>query len=65
VAVLFKSFGFIVPKDILIIWLSNIMILSVPDEDYSRNTYLLQKPYLTDISVVHASVTQLPWLREF
>jgi hypothetical protein len=26
-----------VPKDILINWLFNLLILNVPDEDYSRN----------------------------
>jgi hypothetical protein len=28
---------FLLPKYSLIIWLSNLMILSVPDEGYSRN----------------------------
>jgi hypothetical protein len=35
-AIMFRSFGFIASKT-LIIWLSNLSILSVPDDDYSRN----------------------------
>jgi hypothetical protein len=35
-AILFIPFGFD-PKDFYIIWLSNNMDLSVPDEGYSRN----------------------------
>jgi hypothetical protein len=34
---LFRPFGFLVPKDFKIIWLLNILSLSVSDEDYSRN----------------------------
>jgi hypothetical protein len=36
---MFRSFGFLVPKDFKIIWLSNILALNVfvPDEDYNRN----------------------------
>jgi hypothetical protein len=37
VAFLFRPFGFIAPKHIYIVWLSNVSILSVPDEGYSRN----------------------------
>jgi hypothetical protein len=37
-AALLRPFGFIPTKYfVLIIWLSNIMALSVPDEGYSRN----------------------------
>ena len=34
-----RSFGFLVPEDFKIIWLSNILALNVfvPDEDYYRN----------------------------
>jgi hypothetical protein len=37
--ILFRSFGLLklAPKDFKIIWLSDIMVLSVPDEGYSRN----------------------------
>jgi hypothetical protein len=34
---LFGSFGFPATKDFKIIWLSNILTLSVPDEGYSKN----------------------------
>ena len=34
--ILFKPFGFLAPKDFKMIWLSNIMALSVLDEGYSR-----------------------------
>ena len=37
VAILFRSVGFIAPKHFELIWFSNISILSVPDEGYSRN----------------------------
>jgi hypothetical protein len=37
-AILFKPFGFLAPKDFYIIWLSNILTLSVPDEGYSERT---------------------------
>jgi hypothetical protein len=30
-------FDFVAPKDFKIIWLSNILNLSVPDEGYNRN----------------------------
>jgi hypothetical protein len=33
----FRHFGFLAPKDFQIIWLSNILALSVPDECYSRS----------------------------
>jgi hypothetical protein len=35
-AILFRPFGFLAPKDFEIIWLSNILALSVPDKVYSR-----------------------------
>jgi len=37
--ILYSPFGCIASKDFLnkIIWLSNILVLSVPDESYSRN----------------------------
>ena len=35
-AIFSMSFGFHAPKDLLIIWLSNILTLSVPDEVYFR-----------------------------
>jgi len=38
-AILFRSFGFLAPKDLKIIWFSNILALSVPDEGYSRNAW--------------------------
>jgi hypothetical protein len=31
---------FLAPKDFKIIWLSNILALSVPDEGYSRNVFI-------------------------
>jgi hypothetical protein len=34
---LFKRWGFLALRDFKIIWLSNILALSVPDEGYSRN----------------------------
>ena len=34
VDILFRPFGFIAPKDFYIIWLSNLPIMSVPDEGY-------------------------------
>jgi len=36
-AILFMPLDFLIPKDIQIIWLSNMFSLNVPDEDYSRN----------------------------
>jgi hypothetical protein len=30
-------FGLLAPKDVSIIWLSNLLIMSVHDEDYSKN----------------------------
>jgi len=36
-AVLFMPFGFLGPKDLKIIWLSNILALSVPDQGNYRN----------------------------
>ena len=35
-AIFSMSFGFHAPKDLSIIWLSNILTLSVPDEVYFR-----------------------------
>jgi hypothetical protein len=35
----FRPFGCIAPKHFSIIWLSNLSILSVPDEDYPRNVH--------------------------
>jgi hypothetical protein len=32
-------FDFLAPKDFKIIWLSNILGLSVPDEGYSKNVW--------------------------
>ena len=34
--ILFMLFDFIAPKHLVIGWLSNLLILSVSDEDYSR-----------------------------
>jgi hypothetical protein len=34
---LFGSFGFPATKDFKIIWLSNVLTLSVADEGYSKN----------------------------
>ena len=34
---LFRPFGFLSPKDFTIIWLSNILALSVPDKGYFKN----------------------------
>jgi hypothetical protein len=31
-AIVFRLLGFLAPKDFNIIWLSNILVLSVPDE---------------------------------
>ena len=36
-AILFRSFGVLAPKNVKIIWISNILALTVPDEGYSRN----------------------------
>jgi hypothetical protein len=36
-AILFRPFGLLARKTFKIIWLSNLSILSVPDEGYSRN----------------------------
>ena len=36
-AIVFRSFGFLVPKMFYLIWFSNILVLRVPDEGYSRN----------------------------
>ena len=36
VEILFRPFGLVAPKPFKIIWLSNLSILSVPDEGYSR-----------------------------
>jgi hypothetical protein len=36
-AILFQLLGFLAPKDFHIIWLSNILALSVPDEGFSGN----------------------------
>jgi len=36
-AILFRPFDFLAHKDFKIIWLSNILTLSVPDAGYSRN----------------------------
>ena len=36
-AILFMPFGFLTPNDFKIIWLSNILTLSVPHEGYSSN----------------------------
>jgi hypothetical protein len=36
-AILFRPFVFLAPKDLKIIWLSNILALSIPHEAYSRN----------------------------
>ena len=41
-AVLFRSFDFIAPKNLFILLLSNLSILSVPDESYSRCASLSQ-----------------------
>jgi hypothetical protein len=37
-AILFRIFGLLVPKTFEIIWLSNLLILSVPDEGYFERT---------------------------
>ena len=34
--ILFRYFSFLAPKDLKIIWLSNLLTLSVPDEGHSR-----------------------------
>ena len=36
---MFRSFNFLAPKYFKIVWLSNILALSVPDEGYSRNVH--------------------------
>jgi hypothetical protein len=36
-AILFRSFGILAPKYIKVIWHPNLLIMSVPDEEYSRN----------------------------
>lgn len=35
--ILFRSFGILAPKDFKVIWHSNLLIMTVPDEEYSRN----------------------------
>lgn len=35
--ILFRSFGILAPKDFKVIWQSNLLIMTVPDEEYSRN----------------------------
>ena len=41
-AIMFRSFNILAPKDFLIIWLPNLLILSVPDKGYSRSaSYVL------------------------
>jgi hypothetical protein len=37
-------FGFLAPKDFQIIWLSNLLILSVHDEGYFRNALRARNP---------------------
>ena len=38
-AMLFRPFGFLSPKDFSIIWLPNLLTLSIPDEWYSERTW--------------------------
>jgi hypothetical protein len=38
-------FGFLTLKDFKIIWLLNILVLSVPDGDYSRNVLTKKKGF--------------------
>ena len=40
---MFRPFGFIALKDFKIIWLSNISILSLPDEGYSKKRVVSTK----------------------
>lgn len=35
--ILFRCFDILAPKDIKVIWHSNLLIMTVPDEEYSRN----------------------------
>ena len=55
--ILFKIFGFLALKDFTIIWLSNILILSVPDESFSRNA-LCALNFISKILLVY-SVSQI------
>jgi hypothetical protein len=36
-AILFRPFGFLTPKDYKTVWLSNILALNVLDEGHSRS----------------------------
>ena len=44
-AIVFRSFGFLVPKEFYLIWLSNILVLRVPDEGYSRNKCVVRAKF--------------------
>jgi hypothetical protein len=62
--ILFKPFGFPAPKDFTIIWLSNILYLSVPDEGFSRilsciSVVIKHKLYLMLIVVDETFVADL------
>jgi hypothetical protein len=35
---MFRSFYLLAPKDLKMIWLSNLLAISVPDESYSERT---------------------------
>jgi hypothetical protein len=52
-AILFRSFSFIAPKEFYIIWLSNLSTLSVPDEGFSRNALFPHKFISTFYYEVH------------
>jgi len=41
-AIMFRPFGFLAPKDLYIIWFSDSLVSSVPDEGYSflLSTYM-------------------------
>jgi hypothetical protein len=44
--IMLPPFGFLAPKDFQIIWLSNLLILSVHDEGYFRNALNLISTFL-------------------
>ena len=43
----FRFFGLLDPKDFSIFWLSNLLIVDEPDEDYSRNVSCALNPIST------------------
>jgi hypothetical protein len=44
--ILFGPYSFLAPKDLKIIWFSNLLALSVPDEGYYRNVLCTLNVYI-------------------